>query len=417
MADTKKFLDYDGLLYYHGKVKNQLSNKVDKESGKGLSTNDYTTAEKEKLAGLENYTLPIATSSALGGIKVGKGLAINTATGVLDATGTEVQIDEALSDTSTNPVQNKVVKAAIDNKVTKETGKGLSTNDYTTAEKDKLNGIAEGAEVNQNAYSSITDGTTTINAGSKTSTLTMTGTGATTVSVSGSTVTINSKNTEYSDATTSVHGLMTAADKEKLDGIEEGATKTTIDSNLSSTSTNPVQNKVINTALSNKVDKVSGKDLSTNDYTTAEKNKLADIAEGAQVNIIESIKVNGTAQTITNKAVDITVPTNNNQLTNGAGYQTSTEVQTAINDAIKDITGIDFQVVTELPTTGVKGTIYLILNGGSTTQNIYDEYIWLSSSSSYEKIGTTEVDLSNYWNTTNLIAITNGEIDTIVATN
>lgn len=36
-------------------------------NGKGLSTNDYTTAEKNKLAGLSNYTLPAATSSVLGG--------------------------------------------------------------------------------------------------------------------------------------------------------------------------------------------------------------------------------------------------------------------------------------------------------------------------------------------------------------
>lgn len=55
----------------------------------------------------------------------------------------------------------------------------------------------------------------------------------------------------------------------------------TIDSALSSSSTNPVQNKVINTALGNKVDKVSGKGLSTNDYTTTEKNKLAGIAANA----------------------------------------------------------------------------------------------------------------------------------------
>lgn len=416
MAENKKFLDYDGLLYYHGKVKAQLDNKVEKENGKGLSTNDYTTDEKNKLADLENYSLPIATSSTLGGIKVGKGLAIDTTTGVLDATGTEVKIDEALSETSTNPVQNKVVKAAVDGKVDKVEGKGLSTNDYTTDEKTKLSGIAENAEVNQNAYSSITDGVTTINAGSKTATLTMEGTGATTVSVNGSTVTINSKNTEYEDATETAHGLMTAADKTKLNSIEEGATKTIIDESLSDSSKNPVQNKVINSALNNKVDKEVGKGLSTNDYTTDEKNKLNGIAEGAQVNIIEGIKVNGTAQIITNKIVDIAVPTNNNQLINGAGYQTSTEVQNAINDAIKDITGIDYQVVTELPETGVKGTIYLILNGGSTTRNIYDEYIWLSATATYEKIGITEVNLSNYWNTTNLTRITNKDIETIIAT-
>ena len=47
------------------------------------------------------------------------------------------------------------------------------------------------------------------------------------------------------------------------------------DSDLSSTSTNPIQNKAVYAALSNKVDKVSGKGLSTNDYTTAEKEQVA----------------------------------------------------------------------------------------------------------------------------------------------
>ena len=46
-----------------------------------------------------------------------------------------------------------------------------------------------------------------------------------------------------------------------------------------------------------------------NDFTTAEKNKLAGIESGAEVNVIETVKKNGTALTITNKAVDISVPT------------------------------------------------------------------------------------------------------------
>lgn len=59
-------------------------------------------------------------------------------------------------------------------------------------------------------------------------------------------------NTTYSAATTSAPGLMSATDKSKLDGIATGATKITVDSALSSSSTNPVQNKVINTALAGK---------------------------------------------------------------------------------------------------------------------------------------------------------------------
>ena len=80
-----KFLDENGLLYLWGKIKTLVGGKVDKVEGKGLSTNDFTAAEKTKLEGLENYTLPAATADALGGVKVGAGLAINQ--GVLSATG------------------------------------------------------------------------------------------------------------------------------------------------------------------------------------------------------------------------------------------------------------------------------------------------------------------------------------------
>lgn len=56
-------------------LQTDIKNKVDKVSGKVLSTNDYTTAEKNKLAGIaanaNNYTLPTASDSTLGGIKTG----------------------------------------------------------------------------------------------------------------------------------------------------------------------------------------------------------------------------------------------------------------------------------------------------------------------------------------------------------
>ena len=50
---------------------NQINNnKVDKVSGKGLSTNDYTDADKNKLSKLENYELPVAATNTLGGVRV-----------------------------------------------------------------------------------------------------------------------------------------------------------------------------------------------------------------------------------------------------------------------------------------------------------------------------------------------------------
>ena len=81
------FLDKAGLQYFWEKITSKF---VAKEEGKGLSSNDYTTTEKNKLAGIaegaNNYTLPAAAAGSLGGVKVGAGLAV-TGDGTLSATG------------------------------------------------------------------------------------------------------------------------------------------------------------------------------------------------------------------------------------------------------------------------------------------------------------------------------------------
>lgn len=74
--------------------------------------------------------------------------------------------------------------------------------------------------------------------------------------------------------------------------------------------------------LNGKVDKVQGKGLSENDFTNALKTKLDGIESGAQVNKLESIKVNGSTQIITDKSVDISVPTKTSQISNDSGYIT-----------------------------------------------------------------------------------------------
>lgn len=105
------------------------------------------------------------------------------------------------------------------------------------------------------------------------------------------------------------------------------------------------------TALEGKVDKVPGKDLSTNDYSAADKDKLTGIEAGAQVNKIETIKVNGIAQTITNKAVDIDL----------SGYK---QTQQAVDDPS---VGSD-------PTTEFIATMYQDANGvmTATKQRVQD---------------------------------------------
>ena len=96
----------------------------------------------------------------------------------------------------------------------------------------------------------------------------------------------------------------TSDEKTKLAGIATGANKTTVDSALSSSSTNPVQNSVINTALGNKVDKVSGKGLSTNDYTSDEKTKLAGIDTGANKTVVDSSLSSSSTNPVQNKVVN-----------------------------------------------------------------------------------------------------------------
>lgn len=86
-----KYMGENALTYLITLVKTALAGKVSTEANKGLSSNDYTTAEKNKLAAISasanNYTLPTATSAVLGGVKVGAGLSINN--GVLSAAEAE----------------------------------------------------------------------------------------------------------------------------------------------------------------------------------------------------------------------------------------------------------------------------------------------------------------------------------------
>lgn len=137
------------------------------------------------------------------------------------------------------------------------------------------------------------------------------------------------------------------------------------------------------------------------------------VDDGAQVNVIETIKVNGQAQTVTSKAVDITVPTDNASLANGAGYQTSSQVNSAIADAVDTLKGNHFIVVTQLPAvaSAQKGAIYLVAHSHEDSNDNFDEYIVINNE--WELLGNTDIDLSGYVKSSEIVPITNAEIDTI----
>jgi len=157
--------------------------------------------------------------------------------------------------------------------------------------------------------------------------------------------------------------------------------------------------------------KYAGENVLTQLITLIKANFLTK-ASGAEPNTIDTVAVNGAALTPdNNKKVDITVPTNNNQLINGAGYQTAANVSAAISSALAGITGISFEKANTLPVTGDAGTIYLIPLSTSGTNNVYEEYIYLDSA--WELLGTTDVDLSDYIQTSDLVEFTNSEVLTI----
>ena len=100
-----------------------------------------------------------------------------------------------------------------------------------------------------------------------------------------------------------------------------------------------------------------------------------------------------------------------------AGYgitdaMTNEQITAAINAAVSSVSGISFEVVSELPTSGEAGKIYLLSHVHGEQDN-YDEYIYYNSN--WEKIGNTDIDLSGYWLKSDLVSITNEEIDNIIS--
>lgn len=222
-----------------------IQSKVDKVDGFGLSSNDYTSQEKTKLAGLSNYTLPTASDTVKGGIKVGTGLTMNGE--VLSATGggmadsvewdnvlgkpkfATVATSGAYNDLSGKPSLSTVATSGSYNDLSNKPT--IPTVDVTKSYVDTQ--LATKANASNVYTKSEVD--------SKVSSV---------YRVKGSVASYaNLPTTNVQSETVDLSGYATTA--------------------------------AMNTALGNKVDKVSGKGLSTNDYTTAEKDKLAGIATGA----------------------------------------------------------------------------------------------------------------------------------------
>lgn len=117
---------------------------------------------------------------------------------------------------------------------------------------------------------------------------------------------------------------------------------------------------------------------------------------GAQANVIETVKVNGTAQTVTNKSVNITVPTKTSQLTNDNGYQTSSQVATAVQNAISKSGHASFQKVSAVPAvdSAQENIMYLVMNSTTKHYDIYAKIKGDGGNYTMELLDDTTVDLS-----------------------
>lgn len=133
----------------------------------------------------------------------------------------------------------KLVKDSLDNKVDKVSGKDLSTNDFTTTLKNKLDGIASGAEVNQNAFSNVVVGSTTVSSNGKTGSITL---------VAGNNVTLTPDNTNKN---IEIAASQPTVNDATLTIQKNGTTVNTFTANASSNVTANIQINKSDVGLSN----------------------------------------------------------------------------------------------------------------------------------------------------------------------
>lgn len=94
-------------------------------------------------------------------------------------------------------------------------------------------------------------------------------------------------------------------------------------------------------------------------------------------------------------------------------YVDKDTLDTAIKDAMKNVSGLTFEKVDELPETGESSIIYLLPDPDATEKNVYIEYFWDVTNEAFEPFGTTTVDLSGYLKEDDVVEIKNSVIQTL----
>lgn len=286
------------------------------------------------------------------------------------------------------------VKTLVNGKVDKVDGKGLSSNDFTSEEKTKLANISSGAQVN--VLEGIQKNGVTISPVNKIANIT--------VPTATSDLTNDSGFITTSDIP---EGAAASTTSPKMDGVAEVGTELAFARGDHRHPTDTSRAAAADlTSLENRVDTLEdavGEGGSVDDKIEAAIQGLDSSISSTSNQAITSITITDGKITASTKA---TIPTNTNQLTNGAGYQTASDVQSAISSAITTVMNYKGTkaTVAQLPSSGNKqGDVWHVTENDG-------EYAW--NGTTWEELGST-IDLSGYVEETDLVAITSSEINTI----
>ena len=284
--------------------------KADKAAATQKSDGLMSAADKRKLDTVEAHakdvdvddTLsPVSTAAIMNktvtaalNTKAGTAVATTSANGLMSSAdkvkldgvedgATKTIVDDAMSDTSTNPVQNKVVMKYIDSRGSlppvsvKNDTMLIQVVDGAYALRTKESIFPVDDALDTESKNAVENGIIARRF----------------EQLSGVTLPATSKR----------DGLMTAANYTKLSGIEAGATKTIVDATLDETSTNPVQNKAVKTALDGKAGTAEATTGAAGLMSAADKTKLDGVEAGANKTIVDDAMSDTSTNPVQNKAV------------------------------------------------------------------------------------------------------------------
>ena len=284
--------------------------KADKAAATQKSDGLMSAADKRKLDTVEAHakdvdvddTLsPVSTAAIMNktvtaalNAKAGTAAATTSANGLMSSAdkvkldgvedgATKTIVDDAMSDTSTNPVQNKVVMKYIDSRGSlppvsvKNDTMLIQVVDGAYALRTKESIFPVDDALDTESKNAVENGIIARRF----------------EQLSGVTLPATSKR----------DGLMSAANYTKLSGIEAGATKTIVDATLDETSTNPVQNKAVKTALDGKAGTAEATTGAAGLMSAADKTKLDGVEAGANKTIVDDAMSDTYTNPVQNKAV------------------------------------------------------------------------------------------------------------------